>query len=72
MVACSALKSDEMQVKDHIESTVDMTEDPFIKKGKLYVSFVENPGNVTDPKPDAQEPDDNHNPKNLPGRCLSC
>lgn len=47
---------------------MDTTEDPFLKKGKLYVQFVENPGNVTDPQPDAEEPDDNNNPKNRPGR----
>ena len=47
----------------------DISEDPFVKKGKLYLSFVDNPGNITDPEPDAVEPDDNNNPKNRPGRC---
>lgn len=49
-------------------NTTDLSEDPFIRKGKLYVDFVENNATVPDPAPDAEEPDDNHNPKNRPGR----
>ena len=43
-------------------------DDIFSEKARIYVDFVNNPGNITDPAPDATEPDDHDNPKNLPGR----
>jgi hypothetical protein len=52
-----------------VENSTDISEDPFLRKAKLYLHFVENPGNVADPSPDAVDPDDEHNPKNIPGRC---
>lgn len=47
------------------------TQDLFIAKAKLYVSFLLNPGTVPDPAPDAPEPDDFNNPDNHPGRFLT-
>lgn len=47
------------------------TQDSFIAKAKLYVSFLLNPGTVADPAPDAPEPDDFNNPDNRPGRFLT-
>jgi len=58
----------DVQVRTLVENTTDVSEDPFARKAKLYLQFVENPGNVADPAPDAKDPDDNKNPKNIPGR----
>lgn len=43
--------------------------DRFSEKARHYVSWLENPGTVTDPTPDAADPDDLHNPGDRPGRC---
>ncbi len=56
------------QVRELVEGSSDVSEDPFIRKAKLYLHFVENPGTVVDPAPDAKDPDDENNPKNIPGR----
>ena len=53
------------QVRDEIAGGAEID---FVKKGQLYVQFVDNPGTVQDPKPNAKEPDDNNNPHNVPGR----
>jgi len=57
-------------VQTLVENSADVTEDPFLRKAKMYLHFVENPGNVPDPAPDMTDPDDNNNPKNRPGRYL--
>ena len=42
--------------------------DFFARKAQLYISFVDNPGTVPDPKPELKDPDDFNNPSNRPGR----
>ena len=44
--------------------------DTFIAKARHYVTFLDNPGTVQDPTPDAPEPNDFDNPDNRPGRFL--
>ncbi|GAB4821608.1 hypothetical protein N2152v2_008654, partial [Parachlorella kessleri] len=41
--------------------------DTFAAKAALYISFLDNPGTVTDPAPDLPEPDDLNNPGDRPG-----
>ena len=55
-----------MQVRQRVEA--EGAEEAFAVKGKVYVSFMDNPGSMPDPAPDAPEPDDKHNPMNVPGR----
>lgn len=47
------------------------SDDIFVKKAGVYIEFVDNLGNWTDPTPNAIDPDDYNNPKNLPGRCAN-
>ena len=56
-----------VQVRKRVEAKG--AEEAFAVKGKVYVTFMDNPGSMPDPAPDAPEPDDKHNPKNIPGRC---
>eukprot|EP00884_Botryococcus_braunii_P003153 jgi/Botrbrau1/12839/Bobra.0045s0008.1 len=54
------------QLKERIES--GDKGDILATKGCIYVRMVENPGTLQDTNPEAPEPDDLNNPKNLPGR----
>jgi hypothetical protein len=56
-----------VQVRGRIEAGA--AEDVFAAKARVYVSMLDNPGSMPDPTPDAPEPDDLHNPHNVPGRC---
>ena len=60
-----------VQVRDrvHRQGAAEDEQDLFVKKGRLYLEFVDNPGTVADPTPNAVDPDDNNNPTNRPGRC---
>ena len=40
------------------------------RKGALYIEFVDNPGKERDPTPEAAEPDDLNNPKDIPGSAV--
>ena len=44
--------------------------DPRARKGALYLRFLESPGTERDPTPHAREPDDLHNPDDVPGRAV--
>ena len=59
-----------VQVRDRVnkQGATDEEQDVFAKKGRLYIEFVDNPGTVADPTPNAVDPDDNNNPTNRPGR----
>ncbi len=42
--------------------------DEFAAKAAVYCVFVDNPGTLPDPTPDAPDPDDLDNPTSRPGR----
>jgi hypothetical protein len=64
--ASSSVVSVGVQLKERIEA--GKPDDVLAAKGRVYVQMVENNGTLQDPHPQAPEPDDLHNPRNLPGR----
>ena len=45
--------------------------DEFAQKAAEYCVFVDNPGTLPDPTPDAPDPDDLNNPTSRPGRSVT-
>ena len=51
-------------------SSSGSSDDEFAAKAKTYVRFMDSPGTYGDPTPNKPDPDDLHNPGNIPGHAV--